>query len=298
MVSVLKLLLLHMFWTFIVMFAMFLLTWGFNYQRTPIIDTLGLENRPARSDELQVMALDIVNGINGNYPKAREGQDLNSITQLPYSHETLNQRVENAFRRVQFLKEMSAGGLGIAKPLYFSHLASLLGFSGVYLPYTAEATFNHEVPAIELPFTIANQKAHQLGYAREDEANFIAYVVCTNAEDAFIRYSGYLHGVTVLGYIERGAVGRYREKLDAGPTADLEDSGRFWENTRSSSLHGLAMWGLNIFLRLNGVRRGVSSYDEDIPLIVGYYLKYPGGRMSTDGQSPDSPQDSPPENPQ
>ncbi|HKX29883.1 MAG TPA: DUF3810 domain-containing protein [Blastocatellia bacterium] len=275
--SVVKLLLLHLFWTFVVLFIIFLVLWGYNYQRPAIAETLGLERRPARSDELQVMALQIVKGINDNYSKGREGQDLNGVTRLPYGRETLNQRVEDAFRRVRFLGDLGPTGLGRAKPLYFSHLASMMGFGGVYMPFTGEATFNTEVPPCEQPFMIANQKAHQLGYAREDEANFIAYVVCINADDPFVRYSGFLHGVKVLGYLERGAVGRYREKIDPGPSADLEASGRFWESSRSQPVHGMAVWSLGMFLRLNGVRRGMANYDQDLPLIIGYYLKYPEG---------------------
>ena len=34
--------------------------------------------------------------------------------------------------------------------------------------------------------------AHQRGIAREDEANFIAFLVCMASDDPYIRYSGYL----------------------------------------------------------------------------------------------------------
>jgi hypothetical protein len=39
------------------------------------------------------------------------------------------------------------------------------------------------------PYTIAHEMAHQLGYASETEANFIAFVVATEADDPMLRYS-------------------------------------------------------------------------------------------------------------
>jgi len=39
------------------------------------------------------------------------------------------------------------------------------------------------------PYTIAHEMAHQLGYASETEANFIAFVVATEANDPMLRYS-------------------------------------------------------------------------------------------------------------
>ena len=39
------------------------------------------------------------------------------------------------------------------------------------------------------PYTIAHEMAHQLGYASETEANFIAFVVATETDDPMLKYS-------------------------------------------------------------------------------------------------------------
>ena len=48
---------------------------------------------------------------------------------------------------------------------------------GYYNPFTAEAQYNFNLPQTYIPFTIAHESSHQLGYAKEQEANFIAYLL-------------------------------------------------------------------------------------------------------------------------
>ena len=66
---------------------------------------------------------------------------------------------------------------------------SYTGILGYYNPFTAEAQYNAELPATYLPFTFAHESAHQLGYAREQEANFIAYLVGKNSGNKELNYS-------------------------------------------------------------------------------------------------------------
>src|SRR5438105_6884447 len=80
--------------------------------------------------------------------------------------------------------------------------------------------------------------AHQRGFAREDEANFIAFLVCTKASNAYVRYSGYLGALRVLGVLFRVAPERYRETVAAfgeGPRADLRARAQFWARARRSA---------------------------------------------------------------
>lgn len=75
------------------------------------------------------------------------------------------------------------------KPSLFKGIMSYTGILGYYNPFTAEAQFNAELPSSYLPFTLAHESAHQLGYAREQEANFIGYLLGRNSEHAELKYS-------------------------------------------------------------------------------------------------------------
>lgn len=75
------------------------------------------------------------------------------------------------------------------KPSLYSHIISYTGIQGYYNPFTAEAQYNPELPSTYLPFTLAHEHAHQLGFAREQEANFIAFLTGKNSSDADLKYS-------------------------------------------------------------------------------------------------------------
>jgi hypothetical protein len=241
----------------------------------PIDETWGLDRRPARTDELQAIGAQIVNGINQNYAAASENQDWAGVSRLPLTIQRLNQVIETSFNNTAALGAASQGGLSTPKNLRLSRMASYFGLGGVYMPFSGEPTYNEEVPASELPFVIANQKAHQRGFAREDEANFVAYVICTSASDPYVRYSGYMHAVKVLDVIERSGVGRYKDLIGPGPSADMDARRGFWGTMKSPDADIVMTQLINAYLRLNRVRRGVDNYYEDIPLIVSYHLRYP-----------------------
>jgi hypothetical protein len=272
-VDVAKLLFLSLTWAFGLVYLIFLIFWGLNFKRLPIAEAWDLELRPTNSSELQAIGARIVEGINQNYKAAGEGQDWARSSTLPLTRQRLNQVIEDSFQKTDSLQEASQGGLGPPKPFYLSQLLSILGFSGIYVPFTGEPSINESIPPSELPFAIANQKAHQRGYAREDEANFVAYVICINAEDPYVRYSGYLRGVKVLGEIENADAGRYRDQVAPGPSADLDASRQFWESGRNLDARRISSKVVQAYLRFNGVASGIDSYDQDVPLIIGYYLK-------------------------
>ncbi|MEI3141541.1 MAG: DUF3810 family protein [Lawsonibacter sp.] len=87
---------------------------------------------------------------------------------------------------------------GRAKPLIFSRLQSILGFTGVYFPFTGEANVNVDAPACLIPATIAHEMAHQRMVASELEANFVGIAACVTCGDVVFQYSGYLMGLIQL----------------------------------------------------------------------------------------------------
>jgi hypothetical protein len=149
--------------------------------------------------------------------------------------------------------------------------------------------FNADVPAFDLPMVIAHHKAHQRGYAREDEANFIGYIICINSTDPYVKYSGYLYGLKVLEVLSKGNVDRYNDllsRINEGPKADLRERSAFWERMRSSALSAASRRIFSAYLRANRVPGGVKSLDEDVPLIIGYYLKFPQRQLPSGDQPP------------
>lgn len=77
------------------------------------------------------------------------------------------------------------------KPSLLAKYANFSGISGYYNPFTAEAQYHAGLPHTSIPFTISHEVAHQMGYAREQEANFLAYLVGIHSQNSELRYSTY-----------------------------------------------------------------------------------------------------------
>src|SRR6185369_11733527 len=62
------------------------------------------------------------------------------------------------------------------KPSMIGYIGNYLGFSGYYNPFSGEAQVNTTVPSYIKPFTTCHEIGHQLGYAKENEANFAGFL--------------------------------------------------------------------------------------------------------------------------
>jgi hypothetical protein len=88
-----------------------------------------------------------------------------------------------------FISDKKADEINSFKPSLFKNIMSFTGILGYYNPFTAEAQYNTELPSSYLLFTLAHESSHQLGFAREQEANFIGYLIGVNSSNAELRYS-------------------------------------------------------------------------------------------------------------
>src|SRR5437588_1799472 len=254
--------------------ALFMLVFGLNYQRQPLAESFQLEQRDPTVTEIVAISGDVVEGINRNYEES--GADVEAMrgSRMPLSLDELYNVLESAYENEPLLRGAS-GARVPPKPVYFSGLMSRLGMSGVYSPFTGEPNYNTLQTDCDLPFNVAHEMAHQRGFAREDEANFIAFLVCTKASNPYVRYSGYLGALRVLGILFRVAPQSYREVVGAlgeGPRADLRARAQFWARY-SGRLSQIGQGVNHVYLKVNGVRSGVRNYNEASALIVGYYLK-------------------------
>jgi hypothetical protein len=266
-------------------FLLFLLLWGLNYQRPPLGQNLKLSAREPEISELESISQRLIAATNRNYMEARGTRNWSAQSELPIERAELYRLLEEAYTRETLLAEAARGGFGPPKPVFFSQIMTRFGISGIYSPLTGEANYNAEQPACDLPYTIAHEMAHQRGFAREDEANFIAFLICSKASHPYLRYSGALRGLRVLSALRPQVTPeRYREivtLLGAGPLQDARASAEFWERSRNRTLSNVAEQTNNAYLQANRVRSGIRNYGEVTALIIGYYLTYPPSETET-----------------
>jgi hypothetical protein len=256
-------------WVAAVFLWVFLLSFGLNYQRPLLFVLLGYEQRAASVTELEAMSRVVVHGVNENYEEAhannRSAPEIEEITNL----------LEESYNSVPDLRSLPHGKYASPKPVFASEVMSRLGVSGIYFPFTGEPNFNADAPDFQLPFSMAHEMAHQRGVARESEANFVAYLVCINSRDPFIRYSGYRNGLGVLGELYRldpqKAIEIVRQ-IGPGYREDSHRAAVFWAKAAGAA-GALGQRVNDLYLRANRVKSGAADYSGSTALIIGYYLR-------------------------
>lgn len=162
------------------------------------------------------------------------------------------------------------------KGLLVSGILSWQGITGVYSPFTVEANYNADMPAYNIPFTACHELSHLRGFMQEEEANFIAFLACRDAEREDFQYSGYLmawiYSTNALRQADAGAAEEVRSRLDQRVETDLKANSRFW-NTYEGAIAEVSNKVNDTYLKVNGQTDGVQSYDRMVDLIVSYHLK-------------------------
>lgn len=162
-----------------------------------------------------------------------------------------------------------------AKPLLFSRLQSILGFTGVYFPFTGEANVNVDAPACLVPSTIGHEMAHQRMVSSELEANFVGIAACTSCGDVTFQYSGYLLGLIQLcNALYSAAPDAWYDIVDRTFTHELAvdwaDNNDYWR-ALESPVEDAAGDVYDSFLKGNNQELGIQSYGACVDLLVNYY---------------------------
>lgn len=168
------------------------------------------------------------------------------------------------------------------KPLFFSRLQSIMGFTGVYFPFTGEANVNVDAPACLRPATIAHEMAHQRMVASEDEANFVGIAAAISSDDVVFQYSGYLFGLIQLSNaLHDISPDAWYSVIDLCFTdqlrTDWNDNHYYWEALSSpveKAVEEVSEQAYDSFLKGNGQALGIASYGACVDLLITYYLPH------------------------
>ena len=197
---------------------------------------------------------------------------------MPYGFDELNDKLNDAYasaaeeERFAFLfpfRSRLKPVMLLSKPMSYAHLL------GMYSYYTGEANINMDFPDYTLPFTCAHEMSHQRGIAKEDEANFMAFLVCLESDDPYIRYSGYLgvyeYVINALYKADKDLYSELIGTLDRKIRYELIAYSDFFEKYRESTASKVTGTVNDTFLKSQGQQAGTLSYDLVTELAVAYY---------------------------
>lgn len=253
-------------------YVFFNLLWGLNYNRKGIADQLSLTVKPYELADLDTLTNALQEQLNLYAPLVTEAQ-RDSFNKKSRLFHGATAAYKAAAEQYPFLGYSPAS----VKPSLFSYLGNYLGFQGYYNPFSGEGQVNTTIPRFLEPFVTAHEIAHQIGYARENEANFVAFLACKEYASTAFRYSLYLdmYGYA-LGEVYRRdtALARsFQEKVHPQVKKDQQEYRRFLLS-HQNPVEEIVMWGYGHFLRANNQPAGKRSYNEVVAWLVAYYKKF------------------------
>lgn len=252
-------------------YFLYQLFWGMLYFQPPIIDKLPQTTSTFQDEKILMKKLLVdVNNERNNVSEDEKGIfKINSIHQVEidilrvqhYLPKFLNIEITNVLNTKQSL---------------FQKIMSSTGIMGYYNPFTSEAQYNNNVPDSAKPFTIAHENAHQLGFAREQEANFIGYLMGINSNNSDLKYSAKLFAFkSLMVRIKQQDDDFYNDILSQCSEAvkrDLRNEREFSEQNKGFLARFFA-FSNDLFLKSNGQKGGSITYSYFIDLLLKYEFK-------------------------
>ncbi len=230
----------RLFWgslsALLTVYSLFTLTFAAGFYVRDIGDIFGIERRDITVDELYSAALITAEGANEAY-RELDGRGPDS-TVMGMTYSEMNKDLLTAFERVSDKYGYPVKMYSSIKPVVLSEPMTYTHISGVYTFFTGEANINVNYPDFVIPYTAAHELSHQRGVSRENEANLVAFLVCLEADDPYIRYSGYLnmfeYMASALGNVSRDKLTELYSHLDDGVMNELISYSRFFDKYREN----------------------------------------------------------------
>ncbi|TPV32884.1 DUF3810 domain-containing protein [Paucihalobacter ruber] len=253
-------------------YAVFHVLWAFNYYRLPLHESLNL-NTDYSTEELIQVTHRLIKQTNALQLQLAENDS--SIVTFKMSKAQLLALVPKGFENLsKDYPHLKYHPKSLKTSLYSVPL-TYMGFSGYLNPFTNEAQVDYLLPKFRFPSTASHEVAHQLGYAAENEANFIAYLATTSHTDLYFQYSGQAFALGhCLNDLFKRSPSDYEnitKNINTGVLKNFREVREFWESYKNSS-EVIFKSSYNQFLKANNQVKGIESYSYVVALIVNYNL--------------------------
>lgn len=254
------------------LYVIFMVFWGFNYNRLSFDKIANYKLEKSSKQDLYLLCQDLIKRANTLRPQVEENSQ--GVMIISGGHKDVLKRTGEGYDKASVAFKELGGKYGPPKPILLSKELSYTGITGVYMPYTGEANVNINITDLLLPATAAHEAAHQRGFAREDEANYIAYLTCTMHKDIDFQYSGTMLALIYsMNALYDKDITAYKELIKSyseGVKKDLKYDSEFWSRYEGK-VEELSDKVNNSYLKSNGQEDGVQSYGRMVDLLLAEY---------------------------
>ena len=256
------------------------LIWGLNYYASPISEDIHLEVRDNTLEDMEKAT--IYYRDQANALAQMVNRDENGNVKFD-SFETLAARAGDGFYNLTYVKKLPvfAGCRLPVKKLGWADMYSSMGITGVTMALTGESAVNPQIPAVSLPFTMCHEMAHRMSIASERDANFSAFLACSENPDNQFRYSAYFmayrycyNALNAVGAQETSqAAARIRAEENDELAGDMITYDEFFLNHQDKKATKAAETINDTYLTTSGETEGTRSYDQVSDLLIDWYIQ-------------------------
>lgn len=174
------------------LYALFVFSLGFGYLTTPLDEKIGLSTEEKISaDELYKTGVWLKEKASEEIPHIAFSETGES--QMMLSKREMNTALAEAFGTLEKKYSFLSARVAPAKAIVLSKPMAYTGIVGVYSFFTGESNVCTYFPDYSTVYTAAHELSHASGIAREDEANFIAFLALLESDEPYLRYAAYVN---------------------------------------------------------------------------------------------------------
>lgn len=255
-----------------VIYFLFYFMWGLNYFRESLAKNLGYKQSKYTTEELLNTTKHIINNINSMQLKLTGSDTL--VVKNPYNQKEMYSLATNGYDNLITEFPQLAYQYKSVKSSMYSLPQTYNRTAGYFNPFTGEAQVNYLIPKNGFPSTTCHEMAHQIGYAAENEANFVGFLAASYNDDQYFKYSAYRmalsYCISEVRKRDKYAYKEIWELMYKGIKKDFRNSYLFWKNY-NNPIEPYVKRGYNSFLKANQQDKGIDSYDYVVDLLISYY---------------------------
>ena len=244
----------------------FYLLWGFNYDRVQLHDRLSWEAISIEKDNL----------IEEGWHQIDELKSFENPVDWRGSKEdyhflevVIRNRVVEMADRLGYLGRERVR----CRQLVPEGILLRISTAGFYNPFTGECNIDGGLHPLQKPFVIAHEFFHGMGVTGEGDCNFLAYLICHQSADEFVRYSGELSYWRYLQYsLRRTDPEVFKKMWDALPDQVINDLQAIDAQMRKypDIMPRFRDMIYSAYLKSNKIHDGMANYSKIVRLTMSW----------------------------
>ncbi|MEX6625466.1 DUF3810 domain-containing protein [Tenacibaculum salmonis] len=246
--------------------------WGLNYFRESLAKNLNLQQANYTTKQLVETTEKIVFELNKIHLQITNNDTIR--VQVPYSQKEIYGLATNGYQNIS----KKYPQLTYKNPSIKNSLVSLFqsynGTSGYINPITGEAQINDMIPKTGYPATTCHEMAHQIGWAAENDANFVGFLAAVANNDLYFQYSGYrmayIYCINQVYKRDKKIAESIKNTVNKGVYKDFGNSRLHWKQFKNP-IEPYFKKGYNSYLKANNQSKGIKSYSYVVDLLIAYF---------------------------